>query len=270
MELFDFNPSMTTVNIKLAFSYTPKIHNNHIANRNCTSLLYISSGEYRYSYENTSFSAGANSLIYLPANSVPYDYKVTAHDGEAVRTMQIELELLDASCKEPLVYSTHPTLLTKCADSAIPGCFETIISEHMKTSPVSKLTLYSEIFKLLSLCAKSTKDVQAASHQKIAPAIEFIQSNYKSSFTVSELSAVCHISESQLRRIFLERIGMSPIRYKNELLIQEACKLLKSGELGIGEISEILGFCDIYAFSHFFHKHKGIYPTSYKAMKKMR
>ena len=269
MELFNFAPSMTTAEIRLAFSYVPRILNNHIARRKSTSLLYVLSGRYDYFYESSSFSAGANSLIYLPANAVPYDYRVTAVDGETVRVMQIEFELLDASCKEHLIYSTHPILLTKCADHAVPHCFERIIAEYTKTDAVSKLTVHSELFKLMSLCARCTEDAdRVATYQKIAPAIEFIQRHYKGSIAISELAEICHIGESQLRRNFMNEIGMSPIKYKNQLLIEDACRLLIGGALSIGEISEILGFCDIYAFSHFFLKHTGVSPTAYKAMSK--
>ena len=267
MELFNFAPSMTTAEIRLAFSYVPRILNNHIARRKSTSLLYVLSGRYDYFYESSSFSACANSLVYLPANAVPYDYRVTALDGEVVKVMQIEFDLLDVSSKEHLVYSAHPLLLTKCADHAISHCFEKIIAKHTKTDAESKLTVYSELLKLMGLCVSCTKDVNCvATHQKIAFAIEFIQCNYKSSIAVSELAAICHIGESQLRRIFMNEIGMSPMKYKNKLLLEEACRLLNNGALSIGEISEILGFCDIYAFSHFFLKHKGLSPTAYKAM----
>ena len=268
MELFNFNPSKTIVEIKRAFSYIPKILNNHITLRKTTGLLYVLSGEYCYSYENSSFSTGANSLIYLPPNSVPYDYRVSEVGGEPVKTMQIEFELLDTSQKKPIVYSTHPLLLMEDADNVILSCFRTIISEQAKIDSASRLIVHSEIFKLLSLCAGYKENAQIiTSHWKIAPAIEFIQDNYKSSFAVSELAEICHISESQVRRLFHDKMGMSPIRYKNELLLQEACKLINSVELCIGEISEILGFCDVYAFSHFFHKYKGMSPTEYKTMK---
>ena len=53
-------------------------------------------------------------------------------------------------------------------------------------------------------------------------------------------------------------------KYKNQLLLKEACKLLCDGELCIGEIAENLGFCDIYAFSHFISKYTGVSPTVYK------
>lgn len=265
MFLFDFNPSETIADIKLAFAYTPKILNNHIDCRTKTGLLYIQSGNYVYSYENSSFSAGASSLIYLPANSVSYDYHISQSGDEPVRTMQIELELSDCATGNPLVYSEHPMLLTKSADEKIPHCFEEIISTYIKTGPVSRLTVHSKLFKLLALCSDCINEVQAdTSPRIISDGVEFIQNNFKRTFTVAELAESCKIGESQLRRIFQHKLGMSPIKYKNQLLLREACKLLCDGELCIGEIAENLGFCDIYAFSHFISKYTGVSPTVYK------
>lgn len=265
MLLFDFDPSKVLIDIKLAFTYTPKILNNHIDYRGKTGLLYIQSGNYIYSYEGSSFSAGSNSLIYLPANSATYDYHISQCGNEPVRTMQIELEILDCKSGKPLVYSEHPMLLTKSPDIRIPRCFEEIISTYIKTSPSSRLTVYSKLYELLALCAGCINETQRiASPRIISEAVEFIQNNFRRGFTIAELAATCNIGESHLRRVFQREKGMSPIKYKNQLLLREACKLLCDGELCISEISENLGFCDIYAFSHFISKHTGVSPTVYK------
>lgn len=266
MILFDFDPSKTNIDIKLAFEYTPKILNNHIDYRGKTGLLYIRNGTYTYSYGDSRFSAGANSLIYLPANSVTYDYHISPLGDEPVRTMQIELELFDCESGKPLVYSDHPMLLSKYADGRISRCFEEIISTYIKTSPPSRLTVYSKIYELLALCSDCTDETQRVALPRIvSEAVEFIQNNFRRNFRIAELAAVCNIGESQLRRVFLREKGMSPIKYKNQLLLREACRLLCDGDLCISEIAENLGFCDIYAFSHFISKNTGMSPTEYKS-----
>lgn len=265
LQMFDFNPLETICEIKLAFSYSPKILESHNSKRTSTSLLYILNGEYNYSSEKSSFTAGSNSLVYLPANSIPYSYRISKVGESPVSAMQIEFDLLDSLSKNPIVYSTHPTLLTDHAEDSISDCFKTIIDTYTKNDTSARLLLMSEFFKLLSLCTKFSSNSQiSTSYQKIAPAIEYIQSNYKNSFTILELAKLCHISESQLRRIFQNEIGMSPIRYKNKILLQHACSFLKNDTFNIGEISEILGFCDIYTFSHFFYNYKGISPKAYQ------
>lgn len=42
-----------------------------------------------------------------------------------------------------------------------------------------------------------------------------------------------------------------------------ASNLLESGELRISEIAEILGFSDIYSFSHWFHRMTGVSPSGF-------
>ena len=76
--------------------------------------------------------------------------------------------------------------------------------------------------------------------------------------------ALCHISQSQLRRLFRKERGMSPLAYKKELLVADAKSMIDSGLFSVGEISELLGFYDIYAFSHFFAEETGMSPSAYK------
>ncbi len=71
------------------------------------------------------------------------------------------------------------------------------------------------------------------------------------------------MSQASLRRLFKETFGVSPITYKNNLRIKMACSLIKSGAYSVNEISEILGFEDIYAFSHAFKKATGVTPSKY-------
>ena len=57
---------------------------------------------------------------------------------------------------------------------------------------------------------------------------------------------------------------MPPLQYKRALIFKIAKKLLKTREFKIGEIADMLGFNDIYEFSHFFMKMAGISPREYQ------
>ncbi len=260
-----FDLSNIKVEIKLAFAYSPRVLNNYIKNRVRTGLLYISSGKYIYSWEGSSLSGETGSLIYLPPNCVPYNYEISTVCGKDIRTMQIELELTEIGSGEPVAFSKHPILISETADRSVRDYFEKIISGQAKKDFASQLFIYSELYKLLSMCVKSIEKGPIVSlHPSIAPALNFIRENYRREFSVSDLAELCHISESQLRRNFLAAIGKSPIKYKHELILKDACRFLADGEIGIGTISNILGFCDSYAFSHFFKKHTGISASDYK------
>lgn len=264
--LFDFDPSCVTAQIKLAFAYTPKVLQNRITERPYTGLIYVVQGRYEYKYSGGGFIADAGSVIYLPPKSMPYSYHIFAeNENTPVQTMQIEIALNDIKTSRPLSYAVHPTLLS--TDAAVMyNRFEDVISDFAKRDAVSKLSLYAELFLLLAECAKHTKSKNTELKRKLAPALAYLQKNYTKPISVKTLADLCHISESQLRRLFHMLLGKSPIAYKNELISDTARSLLQSGEFSVGEISDMLGFYDIYAFSHFFSAAMGMSPTAYKKM----
>lgn len=258
------NPSNISAVIKLAFSYTPKLL-DHSVKRLRTGILYIVSGEYLYTWEGSSFLARSGDLIYLPTYSVPYNYRIKPVGDEPVQAMQVELELNDIYSGKPIVFSNCPVLISEHDNSLVRDCFERIISCQGKKDSVSQFLIHSELYKLLAICIKCTDDNQLVfSHRVIAPALNYIHENYRREFSVSDLAELCHISESQLRRKFIKVTGKSPIKYKNELILNDAYRFLSDGEIGIGTIANILGFCDSFAFSHFFKKMTGFSASTYK------
>ena len=107
----------------------------------------------------------------------------------------------------------------------------------------------------------------APSRSKIAPAIDYLHEHFSEKIESAALAKLCSLSQSQLRRVFMAEVGKSPIRYKNELQLNHARFLLKNEELSINEIASITGFCDTYAFSHFFTKEHGVSPSAYRTKK---
>ena len=57
---------------------------------------------------------------------------------------------------------------------------------------------------------------------------------------------------------------MSPIKYKNYLLMKKAAELLHTGELTAEQIAVELGIDDPYYFSRLFKSFYGVPPGKYK------
>ena len=259
-KLFEFEPCECNLKVKLAFSYTPKILQNHFDTRPYSGLLYVEQGTYTYSSESGSFCAWAGSLIYLPPGSIAYSYLIDASGDQEPKTMQIEFDLCD-KLGVPIAYSDSPRLLSNDAE-LFHTEFLSVISAFVDKSP---LRLQAGMLNLLASCSELVDVKNERSLQKrLAPAVAALQENYNKPIAVSELATLCHMSESQLRRLFRRHTGISPIAYKNELVLDSAKRLLKYGELGIGEIADTLGFYDIYAFSHFFSSATGFSPSEYR------
>ena len=56
------------------------------------------------------------------------------------------------------------------------------------------------------------------------------------------------VSRSHLYRVFMLNVGKSPIDYLTEYRINEACKLLRAGNLSIAEVAVSVGFFDQFYF----------------------
>lgn len=93
---------------------------------------------------------------------------------------------------------------------------------------------------------------------------EYLSTHYNQPSSVEELAALCHLSESQLRRRFVRVYGISPIAYKNQLRCSIAVELLLRTQLSISEISTRVGYSDISDFYRAFKKNRGASPSTYR------
>ena len=100
---------------------------------------------------------------------------------------------------------------------------------------------------------------------KLAPAMEAIHARFfENGLRISELSALCGMSEVYFRRLFLARYGKSPKDYVTALRIERACRLLSDGGFSTGEIALLCGYAEQAHFSREFKRHVGVSPTDYK------
>ena len=100
---------------------------------------------------------------------------------------------------------------------------------------------------------------------KLAPAMEAIHARFfENGLRISELSALCGMSEVYFRRLSLSRYGKSPKDYVTALRIERACRLLSDGGFSTGEIALLCGYAEQAHFSREFKRHVGVSPTDYK------
>ena len=98
----------------------------------------------------------------------------------------------------------------------------------------------------------------------LKPALDYIDSNYKSLITQTELANLCHLSSAYFSRLFTKEIGESPSVYISRKKIQHACTLLQNTDLSITQISDELNFNSPGYFIKVFKKMEGITPLVYR------
>ncbi len=98
----------------------------------------------------------------------------------------------------------------------------------------------------------------------IKPAIDYIKKNFlNKKITTEELASCCKISYPYIKKLFVKKFGIPPIKYSIQLKINYACDLLKLNLYTLSQIAEICGYNNLYFFSRQFKEYMGISPTDY-------
>ena len=130
-----------------------------------------------------------------------------------------------------------------------------------------EMRLKAEVYNVICNMIKEyeMEYVGKKSNDRIKPAINYIHSNYnKDNISMSVLAELCGMSEVSFRKIFTNSMGITPLKYINNLKIASAKELLLSKSCTISKVAELSGFhCDSY-FSREFKKHTGMSPIEYK------
>jgi len=83
-----------------------------------------------------------------------------------------------------------------------------------------------------------------------------------SPWRISSLAAEFHCTADHFGRLFQKYIGFSPGEFIIQSRISAANSLLQSSSHPIGQIAEMLGYSDIYAFSRQFRQKTGMTPSA--------
>ena len=109
-----------------------------------------------------------------------------------------------------------------------------------------------------------SQSLSESKNPRILPAAEYIKKNYDTKITNELLADLCNMSVTHFRRIFKENFGVSPMQYHEKIRMHWAIIFLQSRMFTVSEISEKLGYSDVYYFSNTFKKHTGNSPSYYK------
>jgi AraC family L-rhamnose operon regulatory protein RhaS len=98
----------------------------------------------------------------------------------------------------------------------------------------------------------------------IDPIILYINANYNSKITITELTKLFHTNRNSLNEKFKELTGFTIVEYIIRLRIRLACILLKDTTLPVNEIMERVGFRDASYWNRIFKRYLGCTPLKYR------
>ena len=240
---------LSSINV---FHQKPVYREIHQKYRNYNGFLYILEGQCRYHFLDEMFILRQGSLVYLPLGSVHNMF---------VDTPKIEFYRIDFRLEVDGEFALFSDIPMKLCDQASPELTEAVqmLAEHYQIAQdtVAKKELLCRIFRLI--CSMT----QTPQREKLAPAISYLLSHLTERIDSGTLAEACHLSKAQFYNLFQKEYAMTPLAYRDTLLMRRATLLLRDGNFSVAEIAETLGFESVSYFSRFFKKHKGVSPSSY-------
>lgn len=107
-------------------------------------------------------------------------------------------------------------------------------------------------------------DEASRQNRHITTIVRYMYRHLDRNLKLEDLEEELELSKSYINASFKKYTGRAPIDFFINLKMQEACKLLKSTDLYIVEISQKLGYDDPYYFSRIFKKVIGVSPKEYR------
>ncbi|MEN2751335.1 helix-turn-helix domain-containing protein [Psychrobacter sp. FBL11] len=92
----------------------------------------------------------------------------------------------------------------------------------------------------------------------------FIEENFKQPIQVSALAAMVSVTPRTLNRRFQSCVAMRPIEYIQAVRIEQAKRLLESGDVTIKSLAHQVGYDDISSFTRLFKRATELTPKEYQ------
>ncbi len=218
-------------------------------------FLLIDNGECKYEWQGVEATLQKGSLIYLPTGCE----KTVTVTKRPFSFYRISFVLRDVESGEEIIFDENPNLFSESmSKSTFEICDSLLKSTLSENNTFLSMSLFCRLFEKIEKAMKPERD------KRISKAIDYIDNYYTENTDVEKLSEMCFLSRAQMFRLFKKETGDTPVDYRNKLRIKKAQQLILDGECSVGEISEMLGFENIYYFSRLFKKYVGMPPSRYK------
>lgn len=259
-------------------------HPDHISIHDEFELVYLQEIDRGTFYiDDTTINVRTNDLILIKPR-IPHYLKVECSRPCRFIVLKFSFAKTD---EERISNISVNDFLSFISDSSDNGGFFTISSSycsnictimqqimHESKSPDGeseflRSLLTMELFVWLSRSLRTQWESNLASKgHKMQEILEsakiFIEKNYNTDISLSDISGYVYISTSHFARAFKKYYDISPIQYLLGIRIEKAKTLLEETNLKVGDIASSVGFSAQQRFNDIFKKHLGISPGEYR------
>ncbi len=240
-------------------SKEPHIHNFF-------ELHIMAEGFFEYTFQNKKeFRLSEGDALLIPAKE--------AHTISSFLDSANKITISFSPDKDSPLYNALKKIGVKIcfANEKVYSILRDIFEECKINTTVSPYVIRNKIFEILIEFARIAsipgiipRTDAVIEDRRVTAAKLYIKNNSNRLVTLNEIAAHCKVSTKQMDRIFLACQGCHLSEYIKNARLSEAERLLLETKMPIKEISEKLGFSNVYNFTGFFKKRAGISPGAYR------
>lgn len=220
----------------------------------CRLILRLT-GVIRYETAGKILVLGPGDALFL-TRDLPYSVKSLSAETGTYITVEFNGRFPDAA----------PQALVLYGQTGLSALFTRIYQSWSVQTPANQYRCMALVYELLSRFSDDGKqDTATASlSSRIEPALQYLELHiFDPTLKISCLHALCGVSDTYFRRIFISRFGISPKKYVINRRLVQAKAIIDHGEYSsISEVAALVGFDDALYFSKAFKLQYGYPPSS--------
>lgn len=236
--------------------YSFRINREYIADyldspRKTYEIYYFEDGDGEYITEDQTLYIKSGQMLYSPPDS-KYKLKINNHQGKICNGRTLCLRFIP----DVAPHTFPPQVITP--DATLLEFFSQVPTDT-KTETVNCFFLfktYQFLNELLKYLSSSNEKFVAI----LQPALDYMNENDK--YTIPELAKLCNISEAYFYALFKKVTGLSPVKMRQKIQATKAEQLLKTTDLSVDEIAEMVGFSSASHFRSVFRTRFSCSPNA--------
>ncbi len=240
-------------------------------------ILYVERGERALFIMDNCFPLNKGYIAFIP----PYSIHRTDSRGTSPQS-RVLVNFTDAYI-QPLVdlfgpgilacYNIHHPVLALSEEQreTVSRLFLDMLAEYQNGMPLWEARASSALLSLLTYASRLSREQLGGMGQnaesetvakKMRQVARFIEQNYEKKITLDLLSKQFYLSPCYISRMFNKSMGVSLVRYVNQIRITKAQYLLEtSGD--ITSVAYSTGFESLTHFERVFRSSQGMSPSEY-------
>ncbi len=242
-------------NIKLiSYSKGTASQSSKVENRKTHLFLFRTSGTTCLTAEGESYVLNSGEMLYIPKGLSYESGKISEEDCEYTAVVfDADIEIT-----KPKKYLTKDIPEGEFICSHLPDMWKL-------GTTADKLKCISMFYGILSHISNIENSAysEKSKFEIIEPAIKYLNKNiFKTTFKVDSLPAICGISDTYFRKIFIAKYGTTPQKYVVSKRLSHARTIIDIGHIkSVSKLALTVGYKDPLYFSKAFKKKYGISPS---------